>query len=214
MTPGRSIPLARAAGFTLVEIAVVLVIIGLVLGAVLQGQALIANAEYRALTSKISEHQNAFYAFRERYNALPGDYERADTRLGLPSNHNGNGNGIIDHGPECGGNADESCRAWQHLRAAGLLSGNPNTQGTDASPTHRYNGVFSSFFTGVEGNGAFATKMLLTNIPVEVAVRLEEAMDDELADQGRISCAVGLPGCSGEDYPPDGATTIDLVYQL
>jgi len=61
------------AGFTLIEAAIVLVVIGLILGVVLQGQSLIRNAEYRSLKSDISDYQSGFYAFRDRYNRLPGD---------------------------------------------------------------------------------------------------------------------------------------------
>ncbi|MDZ7748282.1 MAG: type II secretion system protein [Halofilum sp. (in: g-proteobacteria)] len=109
-------------GFSLVESAVVLVIVGLALAAVLQGRELIAGAEYRALRHQLGEQRDAFHAFRERYHALPGDFAAARARLGVAP---GNGDGIIGAGAACAGAGDESCRAWQHLRAAGLLAGDP-----------------------------------------------------------------------------------------
>ncbi len=201
--------MTRGHGFTLIEAAIVLVVIGLILGVVLQGQSLIRNAEYRSFKSDIRDYQSAFYEFRDRYNALPGDFARADTRLGLPTTANGLGTGTIDEGPQCDQPGHESCLAWRHLRAARLITGNPDLAGNDSQPTHPFGGVFNSFFTGDEGNGIFENKMLITGVPVDIAIRLESEIDDEVANRGRVSCL----GCNGEDYPDDEAT-VDLVFSL
>jgi len=201
------------AGFTLIEAAIVLVVIGLILGVVLQGQSLIRNAEYRSFKSDIRDYQSAFYEFRDRYNALPGDFRQADERLGL-TDANGGGSGVIGVGaegsdPRCSSPQQEYCLAWRHLRAARLISGNPNLDGNDSQPSHPFGGVFNSFFTGAQGNGIFENKLLITDVPVDIAIRLEREIDDELADRGRVSCL----DCSGEDYPDDEAT-VDLVFSL
>src|SRR5215510_8766093 len=73
-------------GFTLIEIAIVLVIIGLLLGGVLKGQELITGARVRNLISQQDGIKAAFFGFQDRYRALPGDYASA-------SGANGNING-------------------------------------------------------------------------------------------------------------------------
>lgn len=201
---------ARQRGFSLVEAAIVLVIIALILGAVLQGRALIGSAEYKSLKDQVGSYRSAFDTFRDRFNALPGDFADANDRLGL-TGANGGGNGVIDDGPSCDASGEESCLAWRHLRAADLLEGDPGVAGTAASPEHPYESVVSGFFTGSDGNGEFGHKLLLLDLPVEVARQLDDDLDDGLCDDGRIS---NLPasGCSGTDWPDSG--TVDVVYAL
>lgn len=200
-------------GFSLVEAAIVLVVIGIILGAVLQGRSLIASAEFKSFSRDLRESRSAFHNFRDRYNALPGDFGEADERLGLNGDDNGNGNGVINDGPGCNGTGDESCLAWQHLRAAGMLDGNPTTDGSDAGRQHSYGGVIASFFTGDNGNDLFGHKILITDVPVEVAERLDQEEDNELCSTGRITLDPRTD-CenSGEDWPDDGP--VDVVYAL
>src|SRR3954454_15940953 len=85
-----------ARGFTLIEIAIVLVIIGLLLGGVLKGQELITGARVRNLISQQDGIKAAFFGFQDRYRALPGDYASASTNINCGSGvtcSNGNGNG-------------------------------------------------------------------------------------------------------------------------
>lgn len=200
---------ARPRGFSLVEVAVVLVIIGLILAAVLQGRQLIASAEYKSLRSQLSEHRNAFYTFRDRYNALPGDFADASDRLGIDG---GNGNGVIGTDETCDGDSDESCLAWQHLRAADMLDGNPDDSGSDASPRHTYGGVVESFFTGTAGNGSYGHKLNVADLPADVAIRLDGDMDDELCDSGRVA-AIDGDDCDGTDWSP-ASDRIAVMYGL
>ncbi|MEO6023238.1 MAG: prepilin-type N-terminal cleavage/methylation domain-containing protein, partial [Burkholderiales bacterium] len=71
----------QQAGFTLVEIAIVLVIIGLLLGGILKGQELVQNARVRNLADQQNAVAAAYYAFQDRYRALPGDYAAAMTNI-------------------------------------------------------------------------------------------------------------------------------------
>ena len=86
-------------GFTLIEIAIVLVIIGLLLGGVLKGQELIQSARVRNLISQQDGVKAAYFGFLDRYRALPGDYTTATTNIAnivataACNNGNGNGNG-------------------------------------------------------------------------------------------------------------------------
>ncbi len=186
-----------------------LVVIGLILGVVLQGRSLVTSAEYKSFRQSLEDYRNAFLTFRDRFDALPGDFAQADVRIegGLT---NGNGDGLIGNGPACTDPGHESCIAWQHLRAAGMLSGNPDTAGPDASPGHVYGGVISSFFTGTGVNGEFGHKILITDVPVPVAERLDAEEDDERCEGGRITGQA----CDGATAWPSGSDTVDVVYAL
>src|SRR5882672_7730187 len=99
-------------GFTLIEIAIVLVIIGLLLGGVLKGQELITGARVRNLISQQDGIKAAFFGFQDRYRALPGDYAAAGTNISGVS-INGDGNGQIELANTAG--TAESILVWNHL---------------------------------------------------------------------------------------------------
>ena len=80
-------------GVTLVEIAIVLVIIGLLLGGILKGQELINNAKVRSIADRQNSLKVAWFAFIDRFQALPGDYVYAAQYI--PGATNGEGNGLI-----------------------------------------------------------------------------------------------------------------------
>src|SRR6476659_9573614 len=85
----------RQSGFTLIEIAIVLVIIGLLLGGVLKGQELITGARVRNLIQQQDGVKAAYFGFLDRFRALPGDYANATTTITgvVASSGCGNGNG-------------------------------------------------------------------------------------------------------------------------
>jgi hypothetical protein len=188
-----------------------MVVIGAILVAVLQGRALIANAEYSSFKRSLNEYAEAFYTFRERFNALPGDFDEANSRLDASLNDE-NGNGVIEDGPTCDNDDDESCLAWQHLRYADFLQGDPRLSGDEAPPSHPYNGVVSAYFTGDHGDGIFRHKMLVTGVPSEIARRIDRELDDGICNKGRISLDP-RDDCTGTDDWPD-ADAIDLVYAM
>jgi prepilin-type N-terminal cleavage/methylation domain-containing protein len=125
-------------GFTLIEIAIVLVIIGLLLGGVLKGQELIYNQKIKSTYDNYRNYTAAMYGYQDRYRALPGDDAAATTRGFVstgPGIVNGNGDGIINSAlnitcalgaPQVG----EVCQANYHLRLAGFLSGTGTTSAT------------------------------------------------------------------------------------
>src|SRR3954471_15989161 len=76
-TEGTTLSLLKQVGFTLIELSIVLVIIGLVVGGVLVGQDLIKAAQIRSAVSKIEKYNTAVHTFRTKYNALPGDIPNA-----------------------------------------------------------------------------------------------------------------------------------------
>ncbi len=120
-------------GFTLVELSIVLVIIGLIVGGVLVGQDLIKAAQVRALVSQTQQYDAAINTFRSKYDGLPGDFTRA-VAFNLGANvANGNGNGLIDNGATPPGAlaafANEAQQFWHQLSAANLIGGNYTATG-------------------------------------------------------------------------------------
>ena len=158
VTPPGRIPakLALRAGFTLIEMAVVLVIIGLIVGAILVGQDLIGAAAVRGTISQIAKYNAAANTFRNKYSALPGDINgNTALQLGLSANGMryqnwpnyteglpglGDGNGVI----ECTGNpqypsyagglcqSGETALFWQDLLSLGLIE--DSTTGCPGTP--------------------------------------------------------------------------------
>lgn len=127
----------RQKAFSLVELSIVLVILGLLVGGILAGQSLIQAAELRSVATKQDQFRTAIAAFRDRYFALPGDMSNATsvwgdqatgtsscasaaTADGTPGTCNGNGDGYLG---STGNQDPEGYRGWQQLALAGLISG-------------------------------------------------------------------------------------------
>ena len=124
-------------GFTLVELAIVMIIIGLLIGGVLKGQQLIENAKVTSTISQIKGFQAALNSFRDTYSAMPGDMRNALSRLsgcsdGAKAINNcaaGDGNGLIMKGVEeyywdAKVAADpETSQAFKHMALADLITG-------------------------------------------------------------------------------------------
>src|SRR4026208_2224153 len=126
-------------GFTLVEIAIVLAIIGLLLGGILKGQEMITQAKIKNVVADFSGISAAYYGYQDRYRAIPGDDSGADTRWTTPTAATkGNGNGIVEGTYNNGGAACtaaiESCSWWDHLRRAGLVAGSGGRRHPNEGP--------------------------------------------------------------------------------
>lgn len=107
-------------GFSLVELSIVLVILGLLTGGILGGQSLIRAAELRAITTERDRYATAIGTFRDKYFAFPGDMSNA-TAFGTAWIGNGNGNGSITLSTTAA--ANENSLFWIHLAQAGLVEG-------------------------------------------------------------------------------------------
>jgi prepilin-type N-terminal cleavage/methylation domain-containing protein len=186
----------RQHGFTLVEIAIVLVIIGLLLGGVLKGQELIYNQKVKSTYDNYRQYTAAMYGYQDRYKALPGDDVNALTRgfvvqAGDPAITPGDGNGYISSGG-AGGNQCllaagaplEVCQATYQLRLAGFLTG----QGTISSE-HPLGGVVT--LNSPAGNGLAATFVAPTavcwhGLPNKAAQQIDLSYDDGRATTGSM----------------------------
>lgn len=124
-------------GFSLVELSIVLVILGLLAGGILAGQSLIKAAELRRMVTDMNRYTTAIYSFRDKYFALPGDMNNAtsfwgdnntlcaDAAItnGTPGTCNGNGNGLVNQLSPSIYNYSEAYQAWVQLAYAGLIEG-------------------------------------------------------------------------------------------
>src|SRR6476659_8851859 len=125
-------------GFTLIEIAIVLVIIGLLLGGVLKGQELITAARVRNLAAQLDGVKIAYLGFQDRYRALPGDYPNATAGANIPGPTGAATKGCLIAGTCANGKIDdggegESILAWHQLARAGFIIG--SYDGLGLAPT-------------------------------------------------------------------------------
>jgi prepilin-type N-terminal cleavage/methylation domain-containing protein len=177
-------------GFTLVEIAIVLVIVGLLLGGVLKGQELIFNSKVKATYSMSKELSAAVSGYQDRYKQLPGDDPNALTRFPnyVPAVVNGTGDGWINWGGDCrpGAQGGENCRSLSHLRAAGFISGT----GAEGAPAP-FGGTASVMSSGqlMPNAGAAPTLGLSpATLTHKSASAMDTSFDDGLSTTGSIRC--------------------------
>lgn len=142
---------SKSAGFSIIEIAVILTVIALIVGGILAGQSLIRTSELQSIISDLDNYKKAFETFKDKYGSLPGDMNNATNFWGTDPNGcpspynadrkrttcNGNANGRIDTYPE-------NFRAWQQLSNASIIPGS---------------------FTGAQGNAAADDIDVGINVP-------------------------------------------------
>jgi prepilin-type N-terminal cleavage/methylation domain-containing protein len=169
----------QQAGFTLVEIAIVLVIIGLLLTGVMKGQEIITNAKAKNIENSFKQVSAAIYTYQDRYFALPGDDKKA-TRFGA-SIKTGNRNGKIEGKFDSATETKESNLIWLHLRNAGLIAGNKDDYTQPSNALGGIIGVSSENIVNIKG-----TFIGFSNIPGKVATIIEAHMDDGMTKSGSI----------------------------
>ena len=217
-------------GFTLIEIAIVLVIIGLLLGGVLKGQELINTARVRALNNTVDGITAAWFSFQDRYRAFPGDYTQAT--VNLPNNAglvvDGDGNGRVGITGAATDSPAERANVWVQLQAAGYVTGNFDATdvavteygcSVETCPDNGFGaGMNLAFGNQIRGGGAAADEHeLITGrgIPVEVIAELDRKVDDGEPETGAMQ--LGLGGANwlaaeSDDCQRDVAGT--SVYEL
>ncbi len=192
-------------GFTLVELAIVLVIIGLLIGAILKGQELINNAKFKRLVSDLQGISAAVYSYYDRYKAYPGDDPAAYRRWHSQYRRirSGNGNGFIDGSPTSTSNSQESVQAWRHLMAAGFIPGDPNAPTATLRPSSPYGSRYGLSSRNFTGKG-WSNYIFIGGLPADIAERLDRELDDGVWNRGSIQ--------ANRSYNNSGA--VDVYYRL
>jgi prepilin-type N-terminal cleavage/methylation domain-containing protein len=178
-------------GFTLIEIAIVLVIIGLLLGGVLKGQELIQNARVRNIIAQQDGIKAAFFGFQDRYRGIPGDYTSTNANTNIPgagATCGGNGNSLIENTTATGSASSEDICAWYQLSKSGFITGNYDGNGTSAStansPSNAFGGlmqlIFDKVYDATAANPATNVHNVKTgiNIPSVSLAEVDRKIDD------------------------------------
>lgn len=185
-------PRKKNQGFTLVEISIVLVIIGLILGGILNAQSVIRNAQTKDTIKAVNDMTAAARQFFDRYGMWPGDYTNAVASFPGLSCANGNGNGQVNS------NAESTC-ASEQLILAGML------KGTAGQPIRVRGSTLS-----VTGATAALTGLTAASIPVnwvnvvrvqvidcDIAIQIDRAVDDGNTNTGNFRTTLNTCGATG-----------------
>lgn len=200
----------RQQGFTLIEIAIVLVIIGLLLGGVLKGQELINSAKVKNIVSEIKNTSVMVYAYQDRFRALPGDQTAAQLSAGLgataaacttgaPGCTPGNGRIDGDWNANDNTNRSETYVMWQHIRLANLASGSTDLDAASYRPRN-VEGSPIGIESGIAADGSAAPwiagmrasfYVCTGGIPGRYVRQIDTTMDDGETSTGSVQATAG-----------------------
>jgi hypothetical protein len=203
-------------GWTLLEIVLVVLIVGLMLTGVVKGQEMITSAKVKRVAGQLDEIRASYLGFQDRYKALPGDYAEAALTLdcGGGTCLRGNGDGRIHSvaTPLNGSQVHEDLLLWTHLAASGFLKGDyrmtdGEAMATDAnSPKNAYSVYLQIAFDGRYGlsDGGVPRHNLKTGaqVPIEVVAELDRKTDDGRPYRGAVQFSAY--NANGAPNPAEG----------
>jgi prepilin-type N-terminal cleavage/methylation domain-containing protein len=160
-------------GFTLVEIAIVLVIIGLLLGGALKGQEMIKSAKVKSQMQQMDAISAAINTYQDKFGVIPGKDSNATTNTGIASLTNGNGVGSFT-GPE----GDQFI--WQHLQAANLLAG------YSAAPNGRFINKYGQETFLRTNYAGLSGSIMCASVPNDVALEIDRKVDNGVGTSGSM----------------------------
>ncbi|MDD4912596.1 MAG: prepilin-type N-terminal cleavage/methylation domain-containing protein [Sideroxydans sp.] len=205
-------------GFTLIEIAIVLVIIGLLLGGVLKGQELINSAKVKNLATDFKNIPVYVYGYQDKYRSMPGDdatpasHVTGGTKCTPDStSHCVAANGIIDGNWNASGVADESSLFWQHVRLAGFAAGTTDTA-TTLQPTNAVGGLIGvtnaqlSPASGITGSFVICSNGILGKF----AKQLDITMDDGNTATGTLRVAAANTATNNNSATDNEITNTEI----
>lgn len=156
-------------GFTLIEIAIVVIIVGLLAGGVLKGLEILEDTRLQKTADQVRSIQSAWFSYINRYQQLPGDDNQAQTFLGASATQ-GNGDGTLS-------SEAEQSNVWQHLYLSGILQGggtNPIITAWGTPFAFSYNTTRKQHLICING------------LPKERAALLDKKLDDGIANRGVV----------------------------
>src|ERR1043165_9825591 len=193
----------RQKGFTLVEIAIVLVIIGLLLGGILKGQEMITQAKIKNVIADFSGISAAYHGYVDRYKKIPGDDPCAGsgataaacgtTTARWTGATSDNGDGVVGGKYNVtGASTAESRQWWDHLRRAGFVSGVGDNQ-----PFNALSGIIGvqtgdgaatpgKALQDASNNGFVGVIVCSSNLPDKIAIAADTQMDDGVINTGTV----------------------------
>jgi hypothetical protein len=181
-----------------VELAIVLVLVGLLLGVLLLGNGILIQSRIKSIANDFEQLKIAVLTYQDRYRALPGDDARASTRW-VGRSKDGTGDGRMSgsyQAPPPGGDpmttltvdaaSGESLNFWWHLRLAELIIAPPPVITPVAQPLNGFSGV-----VGVEWAvlGFPRLAACTANLPGEIAIGVESQLDDGNPRTGLVRAA-------------------------
>ncbi len=207
--------LQKQNGFTLIEIAIVLVIIGLLLGGIMKGQELINSAKVKNLATDFRNIPVFIYGYQDKFKTLPGDDPNVLAHLGTLGTQGPTppaGNGLIDGSWKSTTTTDESYLFWQHIRLAGLAPGSTDITKPEYIPRNAVGGqigitnALNSPIIGLKGSYIICSD----GIPGKFAKQLDTTMDDGntatgsmmVVAAGTTTAVLPLPTASIADDTP------------
>ncbi len=227
-------------GFTLVELAVVMIIIGLLVGGVLKGQQLIENAKVTRTIKDVNGYIAAHHGFYDKYRAFAGDMGNATARLNgcTGANFCADGNGdsrvgvrLTSFGAFTGANHAENTQHWKHLALSDFISGvnagAPSADGLEvfgeSHPSAKIGGGFSALHMA-SANTEYSpghTFLLSANpndagafFPPSIAFQIDQKMDDGNPNAGSVYSEGTSSNCdenTNNTYLPDSMGGVCLI---
>jgi len=196
----------RCHGFTLIEVALVLVIVGLLIGGTLKGWEMIQSTRVRNMAVTTTSVQSAFFAFSDRYGHAAGDWNAVDAGKAIGDTVNGGGDDSrrVDTPP--GDPWTESNAFWEQLAKAqfinGVFHGTPATEPTlsnDLTPKNVFGQTITIGRTPdfVGATGARRHILVGRGVPVALLRELDIKLDDGNPGTGKLRATVD-----------DGAVTV------